>query len=98
MRWYTKVFAPLSEEYTFILEADDGVRVYFNGNLQIDRWNTCCADQTFTVSLTANTFYDIQIDYKEEQGSANIALYWTSLSIPKQIIPTVYLYYPQYVD
>lgn len=25
-------------------------------------------------------------------------MYWTSLSIPKQIIPTVYLYYPQYVD
>jgi hypothetical protein len=24
-------------------------------------------------------------------------LYWTSLSIPKEIVPTVYLYYPQYV-
>lgn len=29
IRWYMKVFAPLSEDYTFILEADDGVWVYF---------------------------------------------------------------------
>lgn len=25
-------------------------------------------------------------------------LFWSSLSIPKEIIPTVYLYFPQYVD
>jgi hypothetical protein len=59
IRWYMKVFAPLSEEYTFIVEADDGVRLYFNGVLEIDRWDTCCAAQTFTISLTANTYYDI---------------------------------------
>lgn len=44
VRWYMKVLAPLSEDYTFILEADDGVRVYFQGTLEIDRWETCCAD------------------------------------------------------
>jgi hypothetical protein len=98
VRWYMKIRAPLSEDYTFILEADDGIRFYFEGNLEIDRWDTCCTDQSFTKSLTANQFYDIQLDYKEEQGKANIALYWTSLSIPKQIIPAVYMYYPQLVD
>lgn len=25
-------------------------------------------------------------------------LFWSSLSIPKQIIPTLYFYFPEYVD
>lgn len=96
-RWYAKVKALYTEDVLFILEADDGVRLYFNGELKIDRWDTCCEDQIFTTTLSAGTFYDIKIDYKEEQGSAAIKLYWSSLSIPKEIIPSSNLYYPRYV-
>ena len=96
-RWYTKVRAPTTEDISFTIEADDGVRLYFEGELKFDRWDECCEDQTFTVLLTQDNYYDIKIDYKEEQGSAKIKLYWSSLSLPKEIIPTNYLYYPRYV-
>ena len=96
-RWYTKVKAPITEDISFTVEADDGVRLYFNGELKIDRWDECCKDQTFTMLLTQNNYYDIKIDYKEEQGSAKIKLYWSSISLPKEIIPINYLYYPRYV-
>jgi len=43
VRWYSKVKPPFTEEYTFIVDADDGVRVYFDGVLKIDRWDKCCA-------------------------------------------------------
>ena len=34
------------------------------------------------------------IEFKEYQEQAYISLYWTSLSIPKEIISPIYLYYP----
>lgn len=50
-RWYGKVKAPSTEEYTFIVSADDGVRLYIEGLLVVDRWDTCCDDVTATVSF-----------------------------------------------
>ena len=39
--WYARVKAPLTEDFFFTVEADDGVRLYFNKVLKIDRWDTC---------------------------------------------------------
>ena len=96
-RWYTRVKAPLTEDFFFTIEADDGVRVYFNQILKIDRWDTCWEDQIFMYYLVEGEFYDIKIEYKEEQGSARVKLYWSSLSVPKEIVPSSALYYPRYV-
>lgn len=65
IRWYGKIRSPTTEEYTFILTGDDGIRFYVNGKLLIDRWDTCCDDMTATVSLTKDEFYDIRLEYKE---------------------------------
>lgn len=51
VRWYGKIRAPTTEEYTFILHADDGIRLYIDGVLVIDRWDSCCADMTATLSF-----------------------------------------------
>lgn len=48
IRWWGKVLATATEEYTFIIHADDGVRFYLNGVLLIDRWDECCSDVTAT--------------------------------------------------
>lgn len=29
IRWFGKILAPVTEEFTFIMHADDGVRLYF---------------------------------------------------------------------
>ena len=96
-RWYARIKAPLTEDFFFTVEADDGVRLYFDGVLKIDRWDTCWEDQIFTNYLEQGKFYDIKLEYKEEQGGARVKLYWSSLSIPKAIIPSTALYYPRYV-
>lgn len=41
VRWYAMVKAPVTEDFFFTLEADDGVRLYFDGELKIDRWDEC---------------------------------------------------------
>ena len=47
--------------------------------------------------LVEGEFYDIKIEYKKELGSVGVKLYWSSLSVPKEIVPSSALYYPRYV-
>ncbi len=65
IRWSGKVLAPTSEEYTFIIRADDGVRFYWQGTKVLDRWETCCEDVAITLPMVQDTFYDIRLEFKE---------------------------------
>ena len=47
------------------MNGDDGFRFYMEGELVVDRWDTCCDEVSFNVELTQNEFYDIVIEYKE---------------------------------
>jgi hypothetical protein len=47
--WYGKLKAPISEDFTFVLTGDEGFRFFINGDLLIDRWDTCCDVMTSTV-------------------------------------------------
>ena len=96
-RWMGKVQSPLTEEFTFIIHADDGVRLYLDGELVIDRWNECCDDSTYTKSLTALQFYDIRLEWKEHQEEAYIVLYWSSINTPKEVISPASLFYVEYI-
>lgn len=97
-RWVGKVRASITEEFTFILHADDGVRLYMQGELVIDRWDECCDDATYTVSLTQDQFYDIRLEWKEQQEEAYITMYWSSISTPKEVIPPSNLFYVEYIN
>ena len=96
-RWVGKVRASITEEFTFILHADDGIRLYLQGELVIDRWDECCDDATYTVKLTQDEFYDIRLEWKEQQENAYITLYWSSISTPKEVISPSNLYYVEYI-
>ena len=87
IRWIGKLLAPSTEYYTFIIEADDGVRLYIDDVLLIDSWDSCCDDVTGIQSLVENDFYEIRLEYKENQEEAYIKLMWSSLTTPKQVIP-----------
>ena len=93
IRWTGLIQAPITEQFTFIVQADDGVRFYLNGVLLVDRWDTCCNDMTASIDLIANEYYKFQLEFKEHQEEAYIKIYWTSLSIPKQLIPSSQIYY-----
>lgn len=49
--WYGTLRAPTTEEFTFIFNADDGFRFYFNTELIVDRWDTCCDEMTIRLDL-----------------------------------------------
>lgn len=62
----------------FTATADDGVRLYVDGNLVIDRWvDQAATDHTADVVLTAGT-HRIRMDYYERSGNASARLTWAA--------------------
>ena len=101
--WTGFLQAPHSEMYTLEAEADDGVRVWIDGNLVVDQWEDTGAGSDSgvaevqgaqevlgpdgTVLLEAGKQYPIRVQYHEEDVEASVRLYWSSPSLPKEIIP-----------
>jgi hypothetical protein len=96
VRWTGFVRAQYSETYTFYTDADDGVKLWVNGQLIVDNWQVQPDTQeSGTVSLTAGQLVPIQIEYYENgEGPATMALQWSGPSQPFQAIPQSQLYPP----
>lgn len=62
--WNGKLLAPRTEDFTFLLNGDDGFRLWLDGQLLIDRWDTCCDEMTARVPLVEGTFYDLVIEFR----------------------------------
>lgn len=91
--WEGEIEAPVSENFTFTVTTDDGVRLYINHNLIIDNWGDQAATPaTGTVSLQAWERVPIRIEYYENRVYASASLQWTSSSIATEVVPSMFLY------
>jgi hypothetical protein len=93
-RWTGSVQSQFSETYTFTTIANDGVRLWINGRLIINDWNThsSTATNSGSITLAAQQLYNIQLDYFQNTGNALVQLLWNSPSTPQAIIPQTQLY------
>lgn len=80
-----------TELYTIYLSHNDGAKLWLDEVLLIDNWSGA-ADDSFTVSLTAEDFHKIKIEWKDTSGDASILLEWESASQPREVIPAERLY------
>lgn len=79
VKWTGQVRADHSEEYTFAIKSDEGVRLWIDGELVIDDWTAHTArTSTGTKPLEAGKWYDIRIEYFEKTGQAEVNLQWSS--------------------
>lgn len=81
-----------TQTYTFTVEADDGVRLFVDNELVIDKWFETSGDFSGSLSLKGNTFVPIELAYRDVLGNATCRLFYSSFSVPKQIIPGDRLY------
>jgi len=93
VRWTGVVIPPASGNYTFYTRTDDGVRLWINGTLLINRWIDQGPTQyaTAAVALTAGTPAQIRMEYFENGGGASAQLKWSSATIAESIISEIYL-------
>jgi hypothetical protein len=88
-RWTGRVRASASEPHTFYTFTNDGVRLWVEGELLVDRWvlQSGGIEWSGQVALEAGRWYTVQMDYYENTGNAVARLLWSSPSTPKQAIP-----------
>lgn len=94
VRWSGYVEPRYTEAYTFYTTSDDGVRLWVNNQLVIDNWasHPTTENAGVPIALQAGQRYTIQMEMREDWGSAAAKLAWSSPSEAKQIIPQSQLY------
>jgi uncharacterized repeat protein (TIGR03806 family) len=92
-RWTGTVQPAASETYTFFTTSDDGVRLWVNNQLVIDRWvNQGATEWRGSIALTAGQRADVRLEFFEGAGDAIAQLRWSSASTPKAIVPMYRLF------
>jgi beta-N-acetylglucosaminidase len=69
--FYKKIVLDADGDYSLHIAADDGVRVYINGELQVDMWQDGVNSQSKTVVLQKGTNL-VKVEYYENTGMANV--------------------------
>jgi hypothetical protein len=97
VRWTGEVEAGYTETYTFYPKTDDGVRLWVDGRLLVDSWETVDLypiEHKGTIDLIADNTYSIVMEFFESSSNAIAELRWESPSTPKQLIPQAALSLP----
>ena len=75
-RWTRNVYFDSSTNYTFSATVDDGVRVWLDGSLVIDKWYPQSrTTHSGTVYVTAGT-HQVKVEYFEQTGVAACMVSW----------------------
>lgn len=93
IRWTGQVQPKYDGEWTFYVTADDGVRLWVNDQLLVDKW----IDQNGTeyagkINLNAGQKYNIKMEYYENGGYTVAQLAWSHAKQGEEIIPQTQLY------
>jgi len=88
-RWSGELEVDITDTYTFHITANNGFRLWFDGELIIDFWDNGTTDSRASepIELVAGDLHSIQMEYFEGVGTAVAQLFWESTKRPQQIIP-----------
>ena len=92
IRWTGKIQAKYDGEYTFYIDADDGRKLWINGEVIIENWNAGSYLSTGTKSFAAGEKLNMRLDYYEGGGNAKNHFSWSTNILAKEIIPKSQLY------
>ncbi|MEI6696523.1 MAG: glycoside hydrolase family 38 C-terminal domain-containing protein [Bacteroidota bacterium] len=94
-KWLGKIEPRFNEIYTLYLSSNQGMRLWIDNQLIIDKWNNN-AYNTSTYQIPFNEWqkYDIRIDYFNTNTShnANCLLGWSSANQWAEVVPKSQLY------
>ncbi|RZU02267.1 cytochrome c peroxidase [Rivibacter subsaxonicus] len=83
VRWTGSVQAPATGTYRFQTRADDGVRLWVNGQLMIDKWvvRSQTTDTGPEINLEAGQRYSVRLEYFKSTGSSDVRLVWQAAGL-----------------
>ncbi len=95
-RWSGEIEIDITDTYTFNIAANNGFRLWLDGELIIDYWDNGTTDsrESEPIDLVAGDLHSIQMEYFEGLDTALAQLFWESTKRPQQIIPSGALQLP----
>ncbi|MBX3175120.1 MAG: glycoside hydrolase family 3 C-terminal domain-containing protein [Gemmatimonadaceae bacterium] len=77
VRWTGRITVPQGGVQRIGVEANDGFRLWIDGNLTIDNWEKRSAGTTLAdVQLLPGSTHEIRLEYFESTGNARVRLIW----------------------
>ncbi|MBE2216240.1 MAG: DUF1800 family protein [Opitutaceae bacterium] len=93
VRWTGFVQVDTTQAYTFVARTDDGVRLWIDDQLLIDKWvNQGARDWTATINLAAGVRYAVRMEYFDSTGTASAILSWQAAGMPRAVFPANRVY------
>ena len=93
VRWSGQVESQFTETYTLFVNANDGARLWVNGQSLVDQFESALVNEaSATIELVAGRKYDIQLEYRENTGDASVKLEWSSDQLSREVIPSARLF------
>ncbi len=95
-RWSGELEIDITDVYTFSIVANNGFRLYLDGQPIIDYWENPTTDsrQSDPIDLVGGTSHSIRMEYYEGVGTAIAQLSWASSVREEQLIPQAALSLP----
>jgi hypothetical protein len=98
VRWNGRLLPSTSESHRFVINGDDGVRLWVNGQLLLDHWDpvpsTYFGLQSLPITLTAGRLADLRVELQDFYSDAWLEVYWSSASRPLELIPDDRMFQP----
>lgn len=93
-RWTGQIEPVNTDDYVFTIPVDDSARLWIDGVLVIDAWNTPPRSKHNSppVRLEAGRRYDIRVDYRDLLHHAEVHLYWSSSTFRETLVPQLVLF------
>ncbi|MCX6048244.1 MAG: PA14 domain-containing protein [Chloroflexi bacterium] len=87
VRW-TRTVDFRSGLYRLTARADDGIRVWVDGDRVIDEWRDNNYDDTYTVELNLDGDTDLRVEYYEHNGGARVRFRWDRIGSEATTTPS----------
>ena len=92
VRWEGSIQIDVTDEYTFYIIADDGVRLIIGDSIIINDWYPQPpTEKSGTISLRQGASYPVTIEYFEDSGGEALIFGWKSTMLSKQLVPSSHL-------
>ncbi|MBI5386584.1 MAG: hypothetical protein HZA90_18085 [Verrucomicrobia bacterium] len=88
VRWTGQIEVPATGDYTFILNCDDGARLWIDRQLAVDHWQPNAGGEfRGRQTLAAGRQYDFKLEYFDQEHGAQVRLFWEAPGLGRQVIP-----------
>jgi len=83
VRWTGAIEAPENGEYTFIVQSDDGARVFLDGKPILDIWGPhALITKETALTLAKGVRHDLRVEYFQDMGDAVVRFGWGKIPPP----------------